>query len=262
MNDLKSLISKPIGLGTANLQPYLDNAQSKRILYAALDSGVSYFDTSPRYGLSEKFLGDHLPKNDSILIATKVGLDPLNSSRSQIIRNQVKARVKRLFRVDRYRFSTSQAQPINPSIIYDFQSFQNSIERSLRLLKRERLDVLHVHEPENIINLDELLSWINEKRLAGLIRFRGLAIHRVGSNTLRSGFDDDIIWQYSWNYNAIYQAKCLNSIIFGTRSFLYQHDDPCLNLNKFLQANPRAILLTQSSNHRHLKWIKSLQSIQ
>ena len=258
MNNLKRLISKPIGLGTANIQPYLDQARSKRIIYAALDAGISLFDTSPRYGLSEKFLGDHLPKNESVIISTKVGLDPITSSKMQVIGNQIKTRAKNLLGFNRYKLINGQAQPITPSIVYDFESFQNSIERSLRLLQRERLDVLRVHEPENIINLAELLNWIDEKRQQGLVRFRGLAIHRLGINMLDSRFDDDLIWQYPQAYRAVYQSKCPRPIIFGARKYLFDGRNPADNLKRFIEAEPQATLLTQTSNHRHLDWIKNI----
>jgi len=258
MEDLRSLIANPIGLGTANLQPYLDETRSKRVLHAALDVGISYFDTSPRYGLSEKFLGDHLPMSDRLIIATKVGLDPLESSAVSIMRGQLKTKLKNLVRGSKPRSQGVTAWTVTPSMVYRFDSFQSSIERSLKLLRRETLDVLHIHEPENIINLEELLDWVDIKRRDGLVRHRGLAVHRVGSNLLNASFDADIIWQFPWVHQDLYATKCATPIIFGAGTALHCNDRPVRNLRELIQEIPRAIVLTQTNRPDHLKWVREL----
>lgn len=258
-NDIRSKIAKPVGLGTANLQPYLDTRLSKQILYAALDAGITYFDTAPRYGLSEEFLGTHLPKtNDSIVIATKVGLDPLNLSSVSIVRSQLKTRMKRLLKRKPLKSGLLPHQPIKPSIIYTFRAFQASIHRSLKLLQKETLDVLHIHEPENIINLEEIFDWMTGMKQAGLIRHRGLAVHRVGSNMLDTAVEPDIIFQFPWNYRDKYQTKTKSPILFGTGELLYSAGHPEGNLKYLLAEMPRAIVLIQTSNPSNLQWIKSL----
>jgi len=54
----------------------IDDDLSKKIIYKAMDSGINFFDTSPTYGFgkSEERLGKYLPKNDNLVIATKVGM--------------------------------------------------------------------------------------------------------------------------------------------------------------------------------------------
>ena len=54
----------------------IDDDLSKKIIYKAIDSGINFFDTSPTYGFgkSEERLGKYLPKNDNLIIATKVGM--------------------------------------------------------------------------------------------------------------------------------------------------------------------------------------------
>lgn len=258
MNDLRSLIANPIGLGTANLQPYLDGTRSKQVLHTALDVGISYFDTSPRYGLSEKFLGDHLPKSDRLVVATKVGLDPLKPSAVSIMRDQLKTKLKKLVRGSKSRSQGVTAEPVTPSVIYRFDSFQNSIERSLKLLRRETLDVLHIHEPENIINLEELLDWVDTKRRDGLVRYRGLAVHRVGSNLLNASFDADIIWQFPWAHKDLYATKCSTPVVFGAGRALHRNNQPGSNLRELIQETPRAVFLTQTNRPDHLKWVWEL----
>lgn len=258
MKDIRFMISKPIGLGTASLQPYLDVRQSRQVLYAALDAGITYFDTSPRYRFSENFLGKYLPERSDMIIATKVGLDPLRTSAASLIRDQVKTRIKAHLKRRSQRPEAPKEEMVNPSITYDFGSFQNSVERSLRILRREALDVLHVHEPENIINLEELLDWINVKIQSGLVRYRGLAIHRSGNNLLQTSFDDDIIWQFPWAHKDLFANKCRSPIIFGAGKFLHGDGEPVRNLEAIIQETNPAIVLTQTCDCRHLKWVRNL----
>src|SRR5215213_1324536 len=59
----------PIGWGIA------DDATSIAAINAAVDAGINFFDTADFYGLghSEILLGNTLPKNKNLIIATKVG---------------------------------------------------------------------------------------------------------------------------------------------------------------------------------------------
>lgn len=52
-----------------------DDEVSIKAIQAAIDAGISFFDTADFYGLghSEKLLGDTLSKNANVVIATKVG---------------------------------------------------------------------------------------------------------------------------------------------------------------------------------------------
>ena len=54
----------------------MDDELSKSIIYKAIDSGINFFDTSPTYGFgeSEARLGKYLPKNNDLIVATKVGM--------------------------------------------------------------------------------------------------------------------------------------------------------------------------------------------
>src|SRR5438876_4282480 len=49
-----------VGLGTNNLGMKLDMAQSREVVEAALDEGITLFDTSDSYGASEERLGEIL----------------------------------------------------------------------------------------------------------------------------------------------------------------------------------------------------------
>ncbi len=67
------------GLGCNNFGMRIDEAQSKAVVDAALDAGVTHFDTADLYGggRSEEFLGRALgTRRDDVVIGTKFGMKP------------------------------------------------------------------------------------------------------------------------------------------------------------------------------------------
>src|SRR5699024_5428507 len=79
-----------VGLGCNNFGMKLDRAESQAVINAALDAGITMFDTSDSYGggLSEEYLGEGLRSNrDEVVIATKfaspLGEGPTNGGASR-----------------------------------------------------------------------------------------------------------------------------------------------------------------------------------
>ena len=111
-----------IGLGCWGLgsQSYgeVSESDSRDLIRVALDNGIEFFDTAPLYGqgLSEFRLGRYLPIDNAIKIATKVG----------IVSDSKKVLVKSL----------------TP------KSLKESVDASLRRLKRDRIYLLQLHSPE------------------------------------------------------------------------------------------------------------------
>lgn len=64
-----------LGFGAGHVgEPDQDDSESASVLWAALDAGVTFFDTARGYGLSEERIGRHLaPHRDEIVLSTKVG---------------------------------------------------------------------------------------------------------------------------------------------------------------------------------------------
>src|SRR4051794_40577025 len=68
------LVVSVVGLGTNNLGRKLDESQSKEVVHAALDQGITLFGTADVYGASEERLGALLEgQRDDLVIATKFG---------------------------------------------------------------------------------------------------------------------------------------------------------------------------------------------
>jgi aryl-alcohol dehydrogenase-like predicted oxidoreductase len=79
-----SLDVSVVGLGCNNFGPRLDQAQSTAVIDAAMDSGITFFDTADTYGAtkSEVFVGHALKgRRDDVVVATKFGM-PLDDERS------------------------------------------------------------------------------------------------------------------------------------------------------------------------------------
>jgi aryl-alcohol dehydrogenase-like predicted oxidoreductase len=108
-----------IGLGcmgmSAAFGPAMDRNEAVRLLRAAVDKGVTFFDTAEVYGpyANEELVGEALrPVRDRVVIATKFGFDIENSggfgrkptSRPELIRKVVEGSLKRLQtdRIDLY----------------------------------------------------------------------------------------------------------------------------------------------------------------
>ena len=78
-----SLQASVIGLGCNNFGRRLDEEQSSAVVHAALDAGVTFFDTADIYGgtRSEEILGRALgSRRDEIAVATKFGM-PVDEDR-------------------------------------------------------------------------------------------------------------------------------------------------------------------------------------
>src|SRR6185369_9033202 len=108
-----------VGLGcmgmSAAFGPAMDRNDAVKLIRAAVDKGVTFFDTAEVYGpyANEELVGEALrPVRDQVVIATKFGFDIENSgsfgrkptSRPEHIRKVIEGSLKRLQtdRIDLY----------------------------------------------------------------------------------------------------------------------------------------------------------------
>jgi aryl-alcohol dehydrogenase-like predicted oxidoreductase len=128
-----------IGLGCNNLGRGLDQTETGALVDAALDNGVSFFDTARLYGNgeSERFLGTALgARRDRAVIATKFG------------------RIPRV--------------PDAPGA--DRAGIRESIEVSLRELGTEHIDLYQLHFPDDRTPIEETLEVLAELVDEGKVR--------------------------------------------------------------------------------------------
>ena len=95
-----------LGIGCHKLYGGFEKKRSYNIISAALDRNITYFDTAPRYGDSEKLLGQFLKGNHEVRIASKVGLSPLNLSLLKKNNNFLKREFKLIMK-NNFKFTAS-----------------------------------------------------------------------------------------------------------------------------------------------------------
>jgi D-threo-aldose 1-dehydrogenase len=127
-----------IGLGTApigGLFEAVDDDAALATVERAWEAGIRFFDTAPLYGLglSERRLGRVLgtrPRDDFVL-ATKVG---------RLLRADAPAEPGQPF--------WKGVPPVNPVFDFSFDGVLRSVDESLERLGLDRIDVLHIHDPD------------------------------------------------------------------------------------------------------------------
>jgi D-threo-aldose 1-dehydrogenase len=134
-----------LGLGSAflgNLFVAISDDDAHRVVQAAWDAGIRFFDTAPLYGhgLAERRLGEVLrtKPRDDIAIATKVG---------RLLRAGAPPEPGQSF-VD--------VPAVNPVFDFSYDGVMRSVEESLERLGLGRVDVLHIHDPDD--HFDEALA--------------------------------------------------------------------------------------------------------
>ncbi len=203
------LAVSPLGLGTVKLGRTAgvkypgsfkipDDVQTLKLLSQASELGINLIDTAPAYGNSEQRLGQLLPKlNREWVIATKVG-ELFNADLAQSHYN------------------------------YTAEFIKQSVEQSLKNLRREVLDIVLIHSDGNDQHIIEhlgVLEILNDLKQQGLIRATGMSTKTVAGGLLslqqsdiamvmhNSGYQDEqaVLDQAATSNKAIFIKKALNS---------------------------------------------------
>lgn len=156
--------------------------QAREAVLRAVQLGVNFVDTAPTYANSEAVLGGILPNvKQPLILSTKLGGRP---------------------------------QPFEPK---NRHHLRHSIEESLRLLGRETIDILMVHEPDRPGQYDwweaadggngsaslngPVLEVLDELKASGVVRFTG-----IGGTTayemvrfVRSGCFDVLLTAFNYS---------------------------------------------------------------
>jgi aryl-alcohol dehydrogenase-like predicted oxidoreductase len=130
-----------VGLGCNNFGWGLDEAASAQVVAAALDAGITFFDTADVYGktLSEEYLGRALgPRRKEAVIATKFGSEVDETHRG--------------------------ARP---------EYVRRAAEDSLRRLGTDVIDLYQLHRPDPDVPIAETLGALDELVKAGKVRAIG-----------------------------------------------------------------------------------------
>jgi aryl-alcohol dehydrogenase-like predicted oxidoreductase len=132
------LVVSVVGLGTNNFGRRIDAQAAKAVVDAALEAGITFFDTAESYGegQSEEFLGRALgDRRDRAVIATKFGWGADGGGSREYIRT--------------------------------------AIDGSLRRLGTDHVDLYQYHRPDGVTPIEETLGALDELVKEGKVRFIG-----------------------------------------------------------------------------------------
>lgn len=134
-----SLQASVVGLGCNNFGGRLDEAATKRVVDAAIDAGVTFFDTADAYGGtdSETLLGRILAgRRDRVVLATKFGS-----------------------KIDERR-----AGGARPAYL------KSAVEDSLKRLRTDHIDLYQLHRPDPDTPIADTLGALSELVERGMVR--------------------------------------------------------------------------------------------
>ncbi len=141
------LVVSVVGLGCTNLGMKLDDEGSREVVHAALDGGITLFDTADSYGRSEERLGALLEKHrDDLVLATKFGSDvrPRGNDNGEDWGSRGSRRYIR-----------------------------RAVEASLRRLRTDWIDLYQMHRPDPATPIAETLETLDDLVREGKIRYVG-----------------------------------------------------------------------------------------
>jgi aryl-alcohol dehydrogenase-like predicted oxidoreductase len=145
-----------IGLGCMGMSqsfpPIPDRGDSIALIRAAVERGVTFFDTAQVYGPfhNEELVGDALePVRDEVVIATKFGFE-LSTGRSR----------------------GTDSRP---------ETIRSSVNDSLRRLRTDRIDLLYQHRVDPDVPIEDVAATVKELIDQGKVRRFGLSEAGIGT---------------------------------------------------------------------------------
>ena len=142
------LLVSEVGLGCNNFGGRIDAAATRAVVDAAIDAGVTLFDTADIYGNvggSETLLGETLQgRRDQVVLATKFGHQD-------------------------YDMGYPAATGAKGGRSY----IRHAVEQSLRRLRTDHIDLYQLHTPDPVTPMEETLAALHELVLEGKVRYVG-----------------------------------------------------------------------------------------
>src|SRR6202034_2263709 len=155
-----------LGLGCMGMSfsygPPKDKKEMTDLLHAAVDRGITFFDTAEVYGpwLNEELVGEALaPFRGKVVIATKFGFDvsPDKDPRGM--------------------------KGVPPAVNSQPEHIKQAVEGSLKRLKVETIDLLYQHRVDLDVPIEDVAGAVKELIHAGKAKHFGLS--EAGARTIR-----------------------------------------------------------------------------
>jgi len=151
-----------LGLGCMGMSfsygPPKDKKEMTSLLHAAVERGITFFDTAEVYGpfINEELVGEALaPFRCKVTIATKFGFD----------------------------LSGSDNRPGAPGLSSRPEHIKKAVEGSLKRLKVDRIDLLYQHRVDPNVPIEDVAGTVKELIQAGKVKHFGLS--EAGVQTIR-----------------------------------------------------------------------------
>jgi aryl-alcohol dehydrogenase-like predicted oxidoreductase len=142
------LLVSVVGLGCNNFGGRLDNAHTRAVVDAAIDEGITLFDTAEMYGRnggSELALGEALKgRRDQVVLATKFGHQDVDMGYGPAAGARGGRKYIRL-----------------------------AAEKSLTRLKTDYIDLYQLHTPDPLTPVEETIAALDELVTEGKVRYIG-----------------------------------------------------------------------------------------
>jgi aryl-alcohol dehydrogenase-like predicted oxidoreductase len=142
------LLVSVVGLGCNNFGRRLNLEQTRSVVDAAIEAGITLLDTAETYGgagRSEEFLGEVLAgRRDRVVLATKFGSQGGDMG-----------------------YGPAAGAKGSRSYI------RRAVEQSLRRLRTDYIDLYQIHTPDPVTPIEETLTALTELVQAGLVRYIG-----------------------------------------------------------------------------------------
>lgn len=137
-----------VGLGCNNFGHRIDKDQTQQVVDAALDEGITLFDTADSYGRprggSEELLGEALgARRDDAVVATK------------------------------FASATDGLNGENWGVRGSRRYIRRAVESSLRRLRTDYIDLYQMHRPDPVTPIAETLGTLDDLVREGKIRYIG-----------------------------------------------------------------------------------------
>ena len=151
-----------LGLGCMGMSfsygPPKDKQQMTSLLRAAVERGITFFDTAEVYGpyLNEELLGEALaPFRKQVVIATKFGFD----------------------------LSGGDNRPGAPPVSSRPEQIRRAVEGSLKRLRVETIDLLYQHRVDPNVPIEDVAGTVKELIQAGKVKHFGMS--EAAAKTIR-----------------------------------------------------------------------------
>jgi D-threo-aldose 1-dehydrogenase len=174
-----------LGYGCSSLMGAMGRAQSLAMLEAAFDAGVRHFDVAPLYGFgqAESCLGEFLGRHrGEVTVTTKYGIPPAKNPGLIGFARSIAGPVVKALPGLKQRLSkvASKAMANDEKASFTAAQAKESLDRSLRELRTERIDVWLLHEvtADDLRDSDGLLRLLEDSVAAGTIGAFGVGSER------------------------------------------------------------------------------------